>query len=117
MVGVEALSFFTGRADWALFASIFPCLWGEVADRLSTKAEAAQALELVKSNKFLQVLQQFRRNHGIAPHPAVAYQLMVADQKQHTETNQTPQRKSSKRKSKRASTPLRKRKASKTVAK
>ena len=48
---------------------------------------------------------------------AVAYQLMVADQKQHTETNQTPQRKSSKRKSKRASTPLRKRKASKTVAK
>ena len=109
--------FFTGRADWALFASMFPCLWGEVADRLSTKAKAAQALELVKSNKFLQVLQQFRRNHGIAPHPAVAYQLMVADQKQHTETNQTPQRKSSKRKSKRASTPLRKRKASKTVAK
>ena len=91
--------FFTGRADWALFASMFPCLWGEVADRLSTKAEAAQALELVKSNKFLQVLQQFRRNHGIAPHPAVAYQLMVADQKQ------------------RASTPQRKRKASKTVAK
>ena len=66
-------SFFTGRADWGLFASVFPCLWGEVADKLSTEDDRARALELVKSKDFLRDVQNFRRTEGIAPHPAVAY--------------------------------------------
>ena len=48
----EISSFFTGRADWGLFASVFPCLWGEVADKLSTEDDRARALALVKSKGF-----------------------------------------------------------------
>ena len=67
--------FFTGRADWGLFASVYPCLWGEVADKLSTEEDRARALALVKSKDFLRVLQVFRQTQGIAPHPAVAYRI------------------------------------------
>ena len=93
--------FFTGRADWALFASVFPCLWGEVADKLSTEDDRAQALALVQSRDFLRVVQGFRRTEGIAPHPAVAYRILLDEQTE------------AKRKvSPRASTPRKKRKAS-----
>ena len=61
----------TGHANWGLFASMFPCLWGEVAERLSTKDDRAQALALVKSEDFPPTVQSFRRTKGIAPHPAV----------------------------------------------
>ena len=57
--------FFTGRADWGLFASVFPCLWGEVAQKLTDEDDRAQALALVKSNDFLQVVQRFRQSEGI----------------------------------------------------
>ena len=69
-------SFFTGRADWGLFASVYPCLWGEVADKLSTEEDRARALALVKSKDFLRVVQDFRQTHGIAPHPTVAYRIL-----------------------------------------
>jgi len=72
-------TFFTGRTDWALLASVYPCLWGEVADKLSTKDDRARALVLVKSKDFLRVVQNFRRTEGIAPHPAVAYKILEAD--------------------------------------
>ena len=72
-------SFFTGRADWGLFASVYPCLWGEVADKLSTEEDRARALALVKSKDFLRVVQNFRRTEGIAPHPAVAYRMLEAE--------------------------------------
>ena len=75
-------SFFTGRADWGLFASVFPCLWGEVADKLSTEDDRAGALALVKSKDFLRVVQNFRRTQGIAPHPAVAYRILEAKGKE-----------------------------------
>lgn len=39
----EISYFFTGRADWGLFASVFPCLWGEVAGKLSTEDDRAGA--------------------------------------------------------------------------
>ena len=67
--------FLTGRADWALFASVFPCLWEEVADKLSTHGDCARTLALVKSEAFLRVVQNFRRTHGIAPHLAVALKI------------------------------------------
>ena len=73
--------FFTGRADWALFASVFPCLWGEVAEKLSTKDDSARTLALVQSEDFLRVVQNFRRTHGIAPHPAVALKMAAAEAK------------------------------------
>jgi len=72
----EISYFFTGRADWGLFASVFPCLWGEVAGKLSTEDDRAGALALVKSQDFLRVVQGFRRTRGFAPHPAVAYRIM-----------------------------------------
>ena len=76
----EISSFFTGRADWGLFASVFPCLWGEVAENLSTEDDRARALSLVKSTDFLHVVQNFRRTEGIAPHPAVAYRILLDEQ-------------------------------------
>ena len=88
--------FFTGRADWPLFASVFPCLWGEVADKLSTEEELARAIAHVKSKEFLHVVQCFRRNEGIAPHPAVAYKLLEAEAKEHSKRAQgSPARTSS----------------------
>ena len=74
----EISCFLTGRADWALFASVFPCLWGEVAEKLSTKEDRAQAFALIKSKDFLRVVQSFRETEGIAPHPAVAYEIAIA---------------------------------------
>ena len=91
--------FFTGRADWGCFASVFPCLWGEVADKQSSADDAARALSLVKSKDFLRAVQSFRQTEGIAPHPAVAYRILLD------------------KVSPRASTPRKKRKASAGVAK
>ncbi|CAK0823373.1 unnamed protein product [Prorocentrum cordatum] len=75
----EISSFFSGRADWGLFASAFPCLWGEVADELikngASDYDRAQAIQLIKSDTFLQVVRTFRETEGIAPHPMVAYEL------------------------------------------
>ena len=68
--------FFTGRADWGLFASVYPWLWGEVADKQSTEEDRARALALVKSKEFLRIVQDFRLTEGIAPHPAVAYAIL-----------------------------------------
>ena len=67
----------TGHANWGLFASMFPCLWGEVADKLSTKDDLTKALKIVQSQDFLRTVQSYRKTNGIAPHPAVAYQLTV----------------------------------------
>ena len=69
--------FFTGRADWGCFASVFPCLWGEVADKQSSADDSARALSLVKSEDFLRVVQSFRDTNGIPPHPAVAYRILL----------------------------------------
>ena len=105
----EISSFLTGRADWGLFASVFPCLWGEVTEKLSTEDDRARALALVKSKDFLHTVQSFRRTKGIAPHPAVAYRILVdEEQKQSKLANLKV--------SPRASTPRKKRKASAGVA-
>jgi hypothetical protein len=112
----EISSFLTGRADWGLFASVFPCLWGEVAEKLSTEDDRARALALVKSKDFLRVVQSFRRSEGIAPHPAVAYGIAVAEEKKQSKRAMVSPRASTPRK-KRASTPRKKRKASAGVAK
>ena len=56
---------------------MLPCLWGEVAEKLSTEDDRARALSLVKSEDFLRVVQRFRRTEGIAPHPAVAYRILL----------------------------------------
>ena len=113
----EISSFLTGRADWGLFASVFPCLWGEVSEKLSTEDDLAQALALVKSKDFLRTVQSFRRTTGIAPHPAVAYRILVNEEKKAGVARKkrkaagvsprasTPQKKPS------ASTPRKKRKA------
>ena len=68
--------FLTGRADWGLFASMFAYLWQEVADRMSTKGDRKEALVKVQSQQFLQAVQFFWRAENIAPHPAVAYDLL-----------------------------------------
>ena len=94
----EISSFFTGRADWGLFASVFPCLWGEVADKLSTEDDRARALALVKSKDFLRVVQSFRRSEGIAPHPAVAYGIAVAEEKKQSKRAMVSPRASTPRK-------------------
>ena len=99
----EISSFFTGRADWGLFASVFPCLWGEVAEKLSTEDDRARALSLVKSKDFLRVVESFRKTEGIVPHPAVAYSLL--DEKTTAKLKVKP----------RASAPRKKRKASADV--
>ena len=77
----EISCFFTGGADWGLFASVFPCLWAEVAEKLSTKDDRARALAIVKSKGFLDTVQSFRRTEGIAPHPAVAYGIVDREKK------------------------------------
>ena len=59
---------------------MFPCLWGEVAEKLSTEDDRARALSLVKSKDFLRVVQSFRQTEGIAPHPAVAYRILLDEQ-------------------------------------
>ena len=80
---------------------MFPCLWGGVAESLSTEDDRARALSLVKSMDFLRVVQRFRKTEGIAPHPAVAYRILLDEQTE------------AKRKGlPRASTPRKKRKAS-----
>ena len=56
---------------------MFPCLWGEVAEKLSTEDDRARALSLVKSKDFLRVVQSFRQTEGIAPHPEVAYRILL----------------------------------------
>ena len=103
----EISSFLTGRADWGLFASVFPCLWGEVADKLS-EDDRARALALVKSKDFLRVVQSFRQTEGIAPHPKVAYGILLDELKKQSERASTPQS------GLRASTPRKKRKTSPT---
>ena len=77
----EISCFFTGRPDWGLFASMYPCLWGEVADKLAEK-DRARALAQVKSKDFLRIVEGFRRAEGIAPHPAVAYRILEAKGKE-----------------------------------
>ena len=93
--------FLHGSPDWGLFASVFPCLWGEVAENLSTDDDRALALKLVKSKDFLRVVQRFRQTEGIAPHPAVAYRILL-DEQTEAKLKVSP----------RASTPRKKRKAS-----
>ena len=56
---------------------MYPCLWGEVADKLAEE-DRARALAQVKSKDFLRVVEGFRRAEGIAPHPAVAYRMLEA---------------------------------------
>lgn len=85
----EISSLLTGRADWGLFASMFPCNWGEVADNLSTKDDRARVLALVKSEDFLRTVQSFRLTEGIAPHPAVACRILVDKEKKQS----TPRKK------------------------
>ena len=75
----EISYFFTGRPNWRLFASVYPCLWGEVADNLRAEEDRARALAQVKSKDFLRVVEGFRRAEGIAPHPAVAYRMLEAE--------------------------------------
>ena len=104
----EISSFLTGRADWGLFASAFPCLWGDVAEKLSSEDDRAQAFALVKSKDFLRVVQSFRRTQGVAPHPAVAYGIAVAEEKEQSKRAEA---------SPRASMPRKKRKVSTGVAK
>ena len=80
---------------------MFPCLGGEAAEKLFTEDDRARAFSLVKSKDFLRVVQSFRRSEGIAPHPAVAYRIAIADEKkQPTRGVASP----------RASTPRKKRK-------
>ena len=76
----EISAVFTGRIDWGLFASVFPCLWGDVADRMLLADDRARALAGVQSEGFLRVVQDFRRTNGIAPHPAVAYKIWEEEQ-------------------------------------
>ena len=78
----EISYFFTGRPNWGLFASVYPCLWGEVADNLRAEEDRARALAQVKSKDFLRVVEGFRRAEGIAPHPAVAYRILEAKVKE-----------------------------------
>jgi serine/threonine protein kinase len=74
----EIALFLTGRADWALFASAFACLWGEVASKLQTDDDQCRALKLVKSEAFRGAVQTFRQREGIAPHPCVVYNIATA---------------------------------------
>ena len=76
----DVSSFLTGRADWGLFASMYPCLWGEVADKRTSGGDQARALALVQSQDFRRVVLNFRRNFGIAPHPAVAFKILEAEE-------------------------------------
>ena len=68
--------FLTGRADWGLFASMFAYLWQEVAERMSTTDDCKEALVNVQSDQFLQAVQKFWQAENIAPHPAVAYDMV-----------------------------------------
>ena len=88
---------------------MFICLWGEVADKLSTKDDRARVLALVKSKDFLCTVQSFWRAEGISPRPAVAYRILVDKEKKASPRASTPQKK---RKAclLRASTPQKKRK-------
>ena len=99
----EISCFFNGRADWGLFASVFPCLWGEVAEKLSTKEDRAQAFALIKSKDFLRVVQSFRETEGIAPHPAVAYEIAIAQVKNKSKRAMVAPRASTSRKKRKGS--------------
>ena len=68
--------FLTGRANWGLFASMYPFLWQEVADQMSTERDRSEALMKVQSRQFHNTVQSFWQTHRIAPHPAVAFDMM-----------------------------------------
>ena len=55
-----------------MFASAFPCLWGEVAKKHTTPEQQRQALDLVQSKAFKDVVEAYVRREGVAPHPYVA---------------------------------------------
>ena len=78
-----------------------PLPLGEVAEKLSTEDDRARALSLVKSKDFLRVVRDFRQTEGIAPHPAVAYRILL-DEQTEAKLKVSP----------RASAPRKKRKAS-----
>ncbi len=59
------------------FASAFPCLWGEVAKTHTTAEQQRQALDLVQSQAFKDIVEVYAQREGIAPHPSVAYQIAV----------------------------------------
>ena len=47
--------------------------------RYDAAVDGARALALVKSKDFRRAVENFRRNAGIAPHPAVAYKILVQE--------------------------------------
>ena len=69
-----------GRSSWACFASMFMCLWHEVADTLPL----AEALieQARSSGQARKTIEEFRRRHGFSPHPHTFVSGLCFDAKQ-----------------------------------
>ena len=57
------------RCDWGMFASLFGCLFAEVARK--TQAEPDRLVKLVESKAFGEAAKAHHEQYGIASHPAV----------------------------------------------
>ena len=80
-----------------------PLPLGEVAKKVSTEDDLARALALVKSQAFQRAVESFRRTEGISPHPAVAYRIAVAEEKEHSKPAKVAPRASAPRKKRKVS--------------
>jgi len=67
----EASAYVCGRPDWAVFVSMYMCLWKEVADAAEEMGDAKGVLRWVLKNKKELVAHAtiFRAKHGLNPHP------------------------------------------------
>ena len=63
----EVSLFIYGRSYWPHFASMFMCLWNEVAEKLP---DAEALIDRARSSgQARRVLEEFRERHGFSPHP------------------------------------------------
>ena len=65
-IGLDQVSnFVCGRKDWPFLASMYMCLWKEVADKLGD----ADRRCLDARQHLVEVLESFHSMNGFAPHP------------------------------------------------
>ena len=67
----EASEYVCHRSDWSVFASMYMCLWKEVADAAEADDDGTPVLRWVLKNKakLVAAASSFRTAHGLNPHP------------------------------------------------
>jgi hypothetical protein len=69
-------SFLFGRTDWGLYASMWACLFGDLASNGRTRRpaqELSRLLERAMQGKYLDDVAAYVEEHGVVPCPALAF--------------------------------------------